>query len=97
MPLALPSPALSGSAININGAVTQAPQSSAISAPVLRGDASVQLRPAKNLAAFNSLLPPPVDFVEGSSSGTLASSLEGRYEPINGSPKAKLNGLPEVS
>ena len=45
-----------------------------------------QYRPAKNVEAFNSLLPPPVEFVEGSSSGTLAVA-EGKYEPINGSPK----------
>lgn len=51
------------------------------------------LRRAKDIAAFNSLLPPAVEFVEGSSRGALAS-LDGRYEPINASPKAKVNGLP---
>ena len=45
------------------------------------------LRRAKDLAAFTSLLPPAVEFVEGSSRGALAS-LEGRYEPINVPPKA---------
>ena len=49
-------------------------------------DERVQYRPAKNIEAFNSLLPPAVEFVEGSSSGTLAVA-EGKYEPINGSPK----------
>ncbi|KLO19937.1 cysteine proteinase [Schizopora paradoxa] len=49
------------------------------------------VRPAKNMEAFNSLLPPEVEFVEGSSTGTLAlSSMEGRYEPINASPRASL-------
>lgn len=47
------------------------------------------IRPAKNMEAFNSLLPPQVEFVEGSSTGTLAlSAMEGKYEPINASPKA---------
>ncbi|KAF9077002.1 hypothetical protein BDP27DRAFT_1162414, partial [Rhodocollybia butyracea] len=41
---------------------------------------------AANLEAFNSLLPPPVEFVEGSSSDALAVA-EGRYEPINTTPK----------
>ncbi|KAG7097286.1 hypothetical protein E1B28_004651 [Marasmius oreades] len=41
-----------------------------------------QYRPAKDLEAFNSLLPPPVEFVEGSSSGNLVVP-EGKYEPIN--------------
>ncbi|KAI0722755.1 cysteine proteinase [Earliella scabrosa] len=44
-------------------------------------------RPAKDLEAFNKLLPPPVEFVEGSSSGVLAVA-EGKYQPINESPKA---------
>jgi ubiquitin carboxyl-terminal hydrolase 36/42 len=45
-------------------------------------------RPAIDIEAFNSLLPPPIEFLEGSSSGTLAVA-EGKYEPINGSPKAQ--------
>ena len=45
-----------------------------------------QYRPAKDIESFNKLLPPVVEFVEGSSSGTLLVA-EGRYEPINGSPK----------
>jgi hypothetical protein len=49
-------------------------------------------RPAKNLEAFNSLLPPAVEFVEGSSTGALAVA-EGKYEPINVTPKAtRVNG-----
>lgn len=51
---------------------------------------------AKTLEAFNSLLPPAVEFVEGSSTGTLAlASVDGKYEPINSSPKA--NGRSDVS
>jgi hypothetical protein len=45
-----------------------------------------QYRPAKDIESFNKLLPPVVEFVEGSSSGTLLVA-EGRYEPINVSPK----------
>ena len=51
-----------------------------------------QFRPAKNLEAFNSLLPPAVEFVEGSSTGALAVA-EGKYEPINVSPKVKTPGV----
>lgn len=47
-----------------------------------------QFRPAKDIESFNKLLPPVVEFVEGSSSGTLLIA-EGKYEPVNGSPKAK--------
>ncbi|KAI0940140.1 hypothetical protein AcV5_001328 [Taiwanofungus camphoratus] len=47
---------------------------------------AAQYRPAKDLDAFNSLLPPPIDFVEGSSSGALATA-EGKYQPINTAPK----------
>jgi hypothetical protein len=46
-----------------------------------------QYRPAKDIESFNKLLPPVVEFVEGSSSGTLLVA-EGRYEPINASPKS---------
>ncbi|KAI9467150.1 cysteine proteinase [Lactarius psammicola] len=52
-----------------------------------------QFRPAKDIESFNKLLPPVVEFVEGSSSGTLLIA-EGKYEPVNGSPKAKAK--PEV-
>ncbi|PFH51292.1 hypothetical protein AMATHDRAFT_100227, partial [Amanita thiersii Skay4041] len=48
---------------------------------------SLQYRPSRDLDAFNKLLPPPIEFVEGSSSGTLAVA-EGKYEPINPSPKS---------
>ncbi|KAJ7639056.1 Usp36 protein [Roridomyces roridus] len=47
---------------------------------------------ARDIESFNKLLPPPVEFVEGSSSGALAVP-EGKYEPINDTPKA---GKPEV-
>ncbi|TFK20339.1 Usp36 protein [Coprinopsis marcescibilis] len=46
-------------------------------------------RPAKDIDAFNSLLPPPVEFVEGSSSGAYAVP-EGKYKPINAPPSPKL-------
>lgn len=49
-------------------------------------DDSLQYRPAKDLEAFNNLLPPKIEFIEGSSSGALAVP-PGKYEPINGSPK----------
>jgi hypothetical protein len=52
-----------------------------------------QYRPAKDIESFNKLLPPVVEFVEGSSSGTFLIA-EGRYEPVNGSPKAA--AAPEV-
>lgn len=50
-------------------------------------DDLLQYRPSKDKEAFNSLLPPPIEFVEGSSSGALAVP-PGKYEPINVSPKA---------
>ncbi|KAI0268122.1 hypothetical protein BC834DRAFT_968344 [Gloeopeniophorella convolvens] len=50
-------------------------------------DSVPQYRPAKDIETFNKLLPPAVEFVEGSSSGTLLIA-EGKYEPVNGSPKA---------
>ena len=40
----------------------------------------------KDLDSFNNLLPPPIEFVEGSSSGLLTVSEE-QYEPINATPK----------
>jgi len=46
-----------------------------------------QYRPAKDVESFNKLLPPAVEFVEGSSSGTLLIG-EGRYDPVNSSPKS---------
>ncbi|KAH9060963.1 cysteine proteinase [Lactarius vividus] len=56
-------------------------------------DSVSQFRPAKDIESFNKLLPPVVEFVEGSSSGTLLIA-EGKYEPVNGSPKVKAK--PEV-
>ena len=47
---------------------------------------TLHYRPSKDLETFNSLLPPPIEFIEGSSSGTLAVA-EGKYEAINASPK----------
>jgi ubiquitin carboxyl-terminal hydrolase 36/42 len=47
---------------------------------------SEDYRPSKDTEAFSSRLPPPVEFIEGSSSGTLAV-VEGKYEVINASPK----------
>ncbi|KAI0832628.1 cysteine proteinase [Trametes gibbosa] len=44
-------------------------------------------RPAKDLDAFNKLLPPPIEFVEGSSSGLLAA-VEGKYPAINETSKS---------
>ncbi|THV08306.1 cysteine proteinase [Dendrothele bispora CBS 962.96] len=46
---------------------------------------SLQYRPSKDLESFNSLLPPPVEFIEGSSTSSLAVA-EGKYEPINATP-----------
>ncbi|KAK7470379.1 hypothetical protein VKT23_001806 [Stygiomarasmius scandens] len=50
---------------------------------------ALQHKPSKDLESFNSLLPPPVEFVEGSSSSSLAVA-EGKYEPINASKPSKL-------
>ncbi|KAI9513261.1 cysteine proteinase [Russula earlei] len=50
-------------------------------------EAASQYRPAKDIESFNKLLPPVVEFVEGSSSGTFLIA-EGRYDPVNGSPKS---------
>jgi ubiquitin carboxyl-terminal hydrolase 36/42 len=58
-------------------------------------EASTQYHPAKDMDAFKSLLPPAVEFVEGSSSGTLILG-EGKYEAITGSPKAKVEVSVEV-
>ena len=53
-------------------------------AAVLESRDLAQYRPAKDIESFNALLPPPIEFVEGSSSGTFAVA-EGKYQPINGS------------
>jgi len=50
---------------------------------------ALQHKPSKDLESFNSLLPPPVEFIEGSSSSSLAVA-EGKYEPINASKSSKL-------
>lgn len=66
-------------------------------AAVLESRDLAQYRPVKDIETFNTLLPPPIEFVEGSSSGTFAVA-EGKYQPINGSgsgtPKAPAK--PEV-
>jgi ubiquitin carboxyl-terminal hydrolase 36/42 len=49
-------------------------------------DSPSQYRPAPDLETFNSLLPPPIEFIEGSSTGALAVA-EGKYTPINVTPK----------
>ncbi|KAI0772129.1 cysteine proteinase [Trametes elegans] len=54
--------------------------------PSPRFDEGTSYRPAKDLDAFNKLLPPPVEFVEGSSSGLLAVA-EGKYQAINEASK----------
>lgn len=62
----------------------------------LASDDHSQLRPAKDVEAFNSLLPPPIEFIEGSSTGALAVA-EDKYEPINNTPKAtKHQELPKA-
>ncbi|KAK0461990.1 Usp36 protein [Desarmillaria tabescens] len=58
------------------------------------GDDQLSCRPSRDLEAFNSLLPPPVEFIEGSSSGTLAVA-EGKYEPINATPTRKASPVKE--
>lgn len=57
---------------------------------------SLSFRPARDVDAFNSLLPPPIEFVEGSSSGTLAVP-EGKYQPINVSPKLSAKDVRAVA
>ncbi|KAK0206694.1 Usp36 protein [Desarmillaria ectypa] len=58
------------------------------------GDDQLSCRPSRDLEAFNSLLPPPVEFIEGSSSGALAVA-EGKYEPINATPTRKASPVKE--
>ena len=53
-------------------------------------DDATQYRPSKDRESFNKLLPAPIEFVEGSSSGTFLLA-DGAYEPINGSPKHSRN------
>jgi ubiquitin carboxyl-terminal hydrolase 36/42 len=47
----------------------------------------IQCKPAKDLDAFNALLPAPIEFVEGSSAGMMFD--ETKYTPINASPRSK--------
>jgi ubiquitin carboxyl-terminal hydrolase 36/42 len=61
------------------------PQSSF--SPLKPGE-EIQLKPAKDLDAFNALLPPPIEFEEGSSTGSLFD--ESKYTPINVSPRSKI-------
>ncbi|KAK2466050.1 hypothetical protein APHAL10511_001692 [Amanita phalloides] len=70
------------------------PASSTAFTPSHPSDEPHQYRPARDLESFNKLLPPPIEFVEGSSSGMLAVP-EGKYEPINASPKTPKAELPE--
>ncbi|KAH9833725.1 cysteine proteinase [Rhodofomes roseus] len=46
---------------------------------------NTQYRPAKDLEEFKSLLPAPIEFVEGSSKGALLMD-EDKYQPINATP-----------
>jgi len=50
-------------------------------------DEIAHYRPAKDIETFNSLLPAPIEFIEGSSSGTLTAA-GNKYEAVNTSPKA---------
>ncbi|PCH40869.1 cysteine proteinase, partial [Wolfiporia cocos MD-104 SS10] len=43
---------------------------------------ATQYRPVENIDAFKNLFPPPIEFVEGSSSGSFVLD-EGKYQPIN--------------
>ena len=92
-PDSLHGPSISSSAPN--GALTE--RNDAFMSSVLRGDEPAPVQRAKDMEEFKRRLPPPVEFIEGSSSGAFAASLEGRYEPINASPKAVPKTLIEVS
>ena len=54
--------------------------------PQQTSDSPSQYRPARDLEDFNNLLPPPIEFIEGSSTGVLTVA-EGKYPPINVRPK----------
>lgn len=64
-----------------------APLHPASSFSPLRPGEEVQCKPAKDLDAFNALLPPPIEFVEGSSTGMMLD--ETKYTAINASPRPK--------
>jgi ubiquitin carboxyl-terminal hydrolase 36/42 len=53
----------------------------------LKPGEETQLKPTKDLEAFNALLSPPIEFIEGSSTGSLFD--EANYTPINASPRSK--------
>lgn len=53
----------------------------------LKPGEEIQLKPAKDIDAFNALLPPPIEFVEGSSTGPMFD--ETMFTPINASPRSK--------
>ncbi|KAJ7129422.1 hypothetical protein C8R44DRAFT_829941 [Mycena epipterygia] len=52
-----------------------------------QSEEGVKYIPSRDIDSFNKLLAPPIEFIEGSSSGALAVP-EGKYEPINATPKA---------
>lgn len=54
--------------------------------PAGLSEETTQYRPAKDLESFKNLLPPPIEFVEGSSKGALLMD-ETKYRPINASPE----------
>jgi hypothetical protein len=64
-----------------------APLHPASSFSTLQPGEEIQLKPAKDLDAFNALLPPPIEFVEGSSTGLMFDDT--KYTPINASPRSK--------
>jgi ubiquitin carboxyl-terminal hydrolase 36/42 len=51
-------------------------------------EGGAQYRPAKDADAFNALLPPAIEFVEGSSTGAFAVP-DAKYTPINGTPQVR--------
>ncbi|KAF9780262.1 Usp36 protein [Thelephora terrestris] len=60
----------------------------------LKPGEETQLKPTKDLEAFNALLP-PIEFIEGSSTGSIFD--EANYTPINASPRSKNEKLPPQS
>lgn len=68
-------------------AMLAAPLHPASSFSPLQPGEEAQLKPAKDLDAFNALLPPPIEFVEGSSTDPMFD--ETKYTPINASPRSK--------
>lgn len=72
-----------------------APLHPASSFSPLQPGEETQLKPAKDLDAFNALLPPPIEFVEGSSTGPMFD--ETKYTPINASPRSKNEVRPQFA